>query len=452
MSRLATVLPVLRHTPIQRTSKTQEPQGSLRLPNARSRSAIKGIPKSLSAGPLVSYRADEDDEDTEVGDDEASVAGPSGSKSGSVRPASPVSFHRTLLNLGPDDVVPLPPEPRGRCAPALQEKSTRLYQRKLRGHCDIIASVQMRKDFRNPSIYEKLIAYRGIDELGNNYPPEAYDPQKWGPESYYDKLSRRQAGEVCKRGKKAKADFLTGTAKKPDSRKGMWDIGGVQPVLGIGNPGFAAPAALSTKPTVIPAFGALPKKPSTSKRLGRRLRHHTGVLMLFSWLATGGIPSPESLQPGLALMPAAPAVAGYTGPKTEVLQRGVVKKTYTSKYQSSKKWWFQPAQLSPAQPSPASQPAKRQPAKRQPAKRQPASQAPASQPARMHNICRLGVAPDTGNRCRDIRPPPPKSSLQFTDGPQSPAAVEHLTKTAVRPVMQQRALRISRSGPAANGN
>lgn len=215
--------------------------------------------------PLVSYRADEDDEDTESGDD-ASVAGPSGSKSGSVRPASPVSFHRTLLNLGPNDVVPLPPEPRGRCAPALQEKITRLYERKLRDRRDMNASIQMRKDFRNPSIYEKLVAYCGIDELGTNYPPEAYNPHMWGPESYYEELSRQQKEEMDKRNKKAKVDFLTGTAKKPDSRKSKWDIAGPQPVLGIDGPGFAVPAALSAKPTVIRAFGALSKKnPSTSK-------------------------------------------------------------------------------------------------------------------------------------------------------------------------------------------
>lgn len=220
--------------------------------------------------PLVSYRADEDDEDTEGGDDEASVAGPSGSKSGSVRPASPVSFHRTLMNLGPNDVVPLPPEPRGRCAPALQEKITRLYQRKLRDCCDMNASIQMRKDFRNPSIYEKLVAYCGIDELGTNYPPEAYDPHMWGPESYYEELSRQQKEEMDKRKKKAKVDFLTGTAKKPDTRKSKWDIAGPQPVLDVGGPGFAVPAALSAKPTVIPAFGALPKKNPSKKNPSKK--------------------------------------------------------------------------------------------------------------------------------------------------------------------------------------
>lgn len=200
------------------------------------------IAMSPSGRPLVSYRADEDDEE----DDEGSKKSGSG-----LRPRSPVSFHRALQKLGPDDAVPLPPEPRGRCAPALQEKIARLYQRKLRDRCDMNASIQMRKDFRNPSIYEKLIAYCGIDELGTNYPPETFDPQKWGPESYYEELSRRQKEEMDKRDR-------TGTSKKkPDSRKTKWDA--VQPLLGFA--GVAA--APSTKPAVISAFGALPKKNSS---------------------------------------------------------------------------------------------------------------------------------------------------------------------------------------------
>lgn len=132
------------------------------------------------------------------------------------------------------------------------------------------ASIQMRKDFRNPSIYEKLVAYCGIDELGTNYPPEAYDPHMWGPESYYEELSRQQKEEMDKRKKKAKVDFLTGTAKKPDTRKSKWDIAGPQPVLDVGGPGFAVPAALSAKPTVIPAFGALPKKNPSKKNPSKK--------------------------------------------------------------------------------------------------------------------------------------------------------------------------------------
>lgn len=41
---------------------------------------------------------------------------------------------------------------------------------------DMNKVIQERKDFRNPSIYEKLIQYCGINEFGTNYPPEKYDP------------------------------------------------------------------------------------------------------------------------------------------------------------------------------------------------------------------------------------------------------------------------------------
>lgn len=204
---------------------------------------------SPSGRPLVSYDANEGEEDTE---DEADG-------SSSVRPESPVSFHRTLQSLGPNTVVQLPPEPLDRCAPALQEKITRLYERKLRDRRDMNASIQMRKDFRNPSIYEKLVAYCGIDELGTNYPPEMFDPQQWGPESYYEELSRRQKEEMDKRDKKAKVDLFTVTAKK--SRKSKWDISTPQPLLK-----FAGIAAPSAKPAVISAFGALSKNSASCKR------------------------------------------------------------------------------------------------------------------------------------------------------------------------------------------
>ncbi|XP_050042565.1 SAP30-binding protein-like [Dermacentor andersoni] len=230
----------------------------------RKEPSIESTPNSQSGVPLVSYRAE--DEDEAVGEDDEAHA-----ESGQVlyvRPESPVSFHRCLQSLGPNGVF-LPPEPPGRCAPALQEKIARLYERKVRDGRDMNASIQMRKDFRNPSIYEKLIAYCGIDELGTNYPPETYDPHSWGPDSYYEELSRRQKEEMDKREreKKTKVEFLTGTAKKPEPRKSKWDVGGTQPVLGVARPLAAVPSAilpppLASRPTVISAFGTLPKKPA----------------------------------------------------------------------------------------------------------------------------------------------------------------------------------------------
>ena len=64
--------------------------------------------------------------------------------------------------------------------------------------------IQKRKDFRNSSIYEKLIAYCGIDELASNYPQDIYDPHKWGPESYYEQLTKRQKEDLERRERERK--------------------------------------------------------------------------------------------------------------------------------------------------------------------------------------------------------------------------------------------------------
>uniref|UniRef100_V5IIL4 Putative sap30-binding protein n=1 Tax=Ixodes ricinus TaxID=34613 RepID=V5IIL4_IXORI len=253
--------------------------------------SIDSTPSSQNGVPLVSYRAEEDDddfgEDVIVADEDSisdllSDVGRPAEPRTPVRPESPVSFHRCLLDHGPNRLF-LPPEPPGRCSQALQDKISRLYERKLRDGKDMNASIQTRKDFRNPSIYEKLIAYCGIDEMGTNYPPEVYDPHCWGPSSYYEELSKRQKEEMDRREKekKTKVEFLTGTAKKPGAeaaegaaglkRKSKWDVGSVQ-TGGVMMPAQLKPATLvtpqvvpvslptGTKPTVISAFGTLPKK------------------------------------------------------------------------------------------------------------------------------------------------------------------------------------------------
>ncbi len=38
------------------------------------------------------------------------------------------------------------------------------------------------------SIYEKLIQFCGIDELGTNYPKDMFDPHGWSEDSYYEAL------------------------------------------------------------------------------------------------------------------------------------------------------------------------------------------------------------------------------------------------------------------------
>ena len=79
----------------------------------------------------------------------------------------------------------LPPEPKGKCPVELQYKITNMYE-KMKNGMVMNRVIQDRKEFRNPSIYEKLIQFCDINELGTNYPPEIYDPvMQWGELNKY---------------------------------------------------------------------------------------------------------------------------------------------------------------------------------------------------------------------------------------------------------------------------
>ncbi|KAF7272653.1 SAP30-binding protein [Rhynchophorus ferrugineus] len=164
----------------------------------------------------------------------------------------------------------IPPEPPGNCSADVQDKIAKLYERMQTQKMDMNSVIQKRKDFRNPSIYEKLIQFCELNELGTNYPPEIYDPLKWHKESFYDKLAEVQMAEMEKREKdrKKKVEFLSGTKRAEEERKkrkSKWDMpGGTN--MKVTQPGLVAPptlttAATGTKSTVISAFGSLPKKP-----------------------------------------------------------------------------------------------------------------------------------------------------------------------------------------------
>lgn len=113
----------------------------------------------------------------------------------------------------------LPPEPKGKHpSPELVEKIQNLYEKIETQGMDMNRVIQHRKEFRNPSIYEKLIQFCDINELGTNYPPELYDPLCWGPESYYDVLNTAQIEEMNKRRKdrkdKDKIEQVSALARK----------------------------------------------------------------------------------------------------------------------------------------------------------------------------------------------------------------------------------------------
>lgn len=189
-----------------------------------------------------------------------------------------------------DDGIQLPLEPPGHCSSDLQDKILKLHEKMQNNALDMNAIIQQRKDFRNPSIYEKLIQFCGINELGNNdkqctvycikyfgvlgtnYPPQIYDPLRWGKESFYEELAKVQKVEMEKREKerKSKVEVMTGTKKQdddPKKRKSKWDQPGGNSVnsqtikpAGLVQPSLTS-SATGTKGTVISAFGSLPKKP-----------------------------------------------------------------------------------------------------------------------------------------------------------------------------------------------
>lgn len=64
----------------------------------------------------------------------------------------------------------IPPDPPGHCSSELQDKITKLYEKMQTQQLDMNSVIQKRKDFRNPSIYEKLIQYCDLDELGKLFP------------------------------------------------------------------------------------------------------------------------------------------------------------------------------------------------------------------------------------------------------------------------------------------
>ncbi|MGH0141550.1 UNVERIFIED_CONTAM: hypothetical protein FKN15_001233 [Acipenser sinensis] len=194
--------------------------------------------------------------------------------------------------MSPDEIR-IPPEPPGRCSNNLQEKIQKLYERKLHGDIDTNSHIQNKKEFRNPSIYEKLIQYCGIDELGTNYPKDMFDPHGWSEDSYYEALAKAQKVEMDKLEKakkeRTKIEFVTGTKKgtttnaaaatttstasttaaDAQKRKSKWDsavpVSLAQPTILTTTATLPAVVSVTTtasgtKTTVISAVGTIVKK------------------------------------------------------------------------------------------------------------------------------------------------------------------------------------------------
>ncbi|XP_012276225.1 SAP30-binding protein [Orussus abietinus] len=256
-------------------------RSSSNLPNART--LVTDVTAKVQR--LVSYF-----DDTIVSDDEgtaAALAGGRPSENGKPPLAAEQSPSRKgeLFSDGEADLygVSIPPEPSGQCPQELQEKIAKLHRKMDSGGLDMNKVIQQRKDFRNPSIYEKLIQFCSINELGTNYPPDRFDPFKWSKDSYYEELALVQMTEMDKlekaRKEKTKIEIVSGTAKRPSSsaisseedakkRKSKWDqvataaTSSSKSSVLMSQPTLTTltSSATGTKATVISAFGSLPKK------------------------------------------------------------------------------------------------------------------------------------------------------------------------------------------------
>ncbi|EQB77253.1 SAP30-binding protein [Camelus ferus] len=173
---------------------------------------------------------------------------------------STASFSERVRNMSPDEIK-IPPEPPGRAGQRLAEedhvagagllvalwlssvhdKIQKLYERKIKEGMDMNYIIQRKKEFRNPSIYEKLIQFCAIDELGTNYPKDMFDPHGWSEDSYYEALAKAQKIEMDKL-EKAKKERT-----KPQSLRGFLS-GVISALLGLNGGKYFLPRALWSVP------------------------------------------------------------------------------------------------------------------------------------------------------------------------------------------------------------
>ena len=152
----------------------------------------------------------------------------------------------------------LPPEPpkHSRPNPKLQEMVTNITQKmNKKPDYDLNQYIQEEKKFRNPSIYDKLIQYCAINELGTNFSSDQWDVSIYGPESYYEELAKAQKTEMDKHEKQKKENIKTEVIS--GKRKSKWDVQSADNKLVQTN--ASTTAAVKTTTTVINAFGTLKK-------------------------------------------------------------------------------------------------------------------------------------------------------------------------------------------------
>ncbi|KAK6109094.1 HCNGP-like family protein [Brugia pahangi] len=107
--------------------------------------------------------------------------------------------------------IRLPPSPVTKCSAELEARFRGFFEKKAQG-ADLNALIQKRRDFKNPSMYEKLIEKFEVDELGSNFAPSVFDPHGFTKDCFYDQISVLQKEAMEKFNATVEKKTISGTA------------------------------------------------------------------------------------------------------------------------------------------------------------------------------------------------------------------------------------------------
>ncbi|KAL3985591.1 HCNGP-like family protein [Acanthocheilonema viteae] len=106
--------------------------------------------------------------------------------------------------------IRLPPSPTTKCSTELEARFRGFFEKKAQG-ADLNALIQKRRDFKNPSMYEKLIEKFEVDELGSNFAPSVFDPHGFTKDCFYDQISILQKEAMEKYNATVEKKTISGT-------------------------------------------------------------------------------------------------------------------------------------------------------------------------------------------------------------------------------------------------
>ncbi|GJQ15995.1 hypothetical protein GpartN1_g7814.t1 [Galdieria partita] len=98
---------------------------------------------------------------------------------------------------------------------------------KLQQGVDFNERMRTNKEFRNPGILEKMVAYCELDELGTNFDRTVFDPTSYDASEYYDVLAEKQrllaTRESLKHGPKKEEPGDSRSSWKGKRVQSRWD-------------------------------------------------------------------------------------------------------------------------------------------------------------------------------------------------------------------------------------